>query len=186
VYGVDISAATVGIAKRTAFWHGVGNSVSLMAGDCEALCFSDNCFDYVLSIGTLSCLDLSNAFSELARVLKPDGVALIVDTLGHNPLLNLNRRAKLGKGLKTEWSVKHILKLGDLRQAEHYFQKSEMHFFDLATLPLAFFRNVVKRDLMPDPVIAAAQSLDRSILRLGFLQQYAFKVVCLLSRPYKN
>ena len=141
VIGVDISEGQIKLAMERAVYEGVSESASFFVGDCEALGFEDDCFDVILSSGTLSCLDLEKAFCEMARLLKPDGCVVIVDTLGHNPLLNLNRKIKLRRGLRTQWTVDHILHMNDLKLAESYFGRVEVKFFDLATLAIAPFCN---------------------------------------------
>lgn len=140
VIGVDISPKSIEVAKKIAVAHGVSKYTSFEIGNCEKLKFATESFDIVYSIGTLSCLDLKVAYSELARVVKRDGTVIILDTLGHNPILNLNRKIKLWRGLKTQWHVDHILKLEDFYKARNYFKEVEIYFFDLTTLILVPFR----------------------------------------------
>ena len=60
--------------------------------DCEDMTFPNNTFDVVFSRGTLPYLNKDRAFMEIARVLKPGGIFIGLETLGHNPLANLYRR----------------------------------------------------------------------------------------------
>ena len=207
VIGTDISAESLRFAKERAIREGVEKRTSFRVGDCEALEFDDDYFDIIFSSGTLSCLDLRRAYSELARVLKPDGHVIIVDTLRHNPLADLSRRMKSKRGLRTQWTVDHILSSEDLYMAQDYFDRLEIHHFNLlATLAIASFARVLdsagfflfSQQFSPEssrvdahvPLLVAmtnvALKIDEFLLRLPFLQKYAFKAVCILAEPKKQ
>ena len=184
VTGVDISPRSLDVARQLAEFHGVSSSAVFEVGHCEELPYPDSSFDVVLSVGTLSCLELPRAYAELARVCKPDGAVLILDALGHNPVMNTVRRLRLLRGLKTRWSVDHILKLKDVRGMRTYFQNGSVRYFDLMTLGLAplggGFESVQR------PLIAMAQWGDSFLLRIPFFQRYAYKFVAVLARPVKR
>lgn len=176
LWGVDISPDAVRVARDLCRRQGFEHLTGFAAADCERLPFADDTFDCVLSMGTLSCLDLPRAYGELARVVRPDGAVVIVDTLGHNPLLNLNRAAKRARGLKTQWHVDHVLKEPDFAVAERWFQSVTLHYFDLTTLSLAPLG-----DRAPAAAVSVCSSIDRRLLR-GPLRRLAFKVVAVLRR----
>ena len=177
VVGVDISDGQINLAKKRASYERCEKSTSFLVDDCEALKFSNEYFDIIFSAGTLSCLDLNNALSEMRRVLKNDGYVLIVDTLSHNPFLKLNRRIKMGRGLKTRWSVEHVLRMEDLKLMGEYFNKIEIRFFDLIT---PFAAPFCKKE---NGLVKLFKKIDKIMLKLRFLQKYAFKVVVLLAQP---
>ncbi len=191
VTGIDISDENIKIAKAHARYAGVEDFCCFEEGNCEALEFGNDTFDIVFSAGSLSCLELSKALSELSRVVKRTGMLVILDTLGHNPLLNWNRRIKLKNDLKTEWSVDHILRLDNLCKFGDYFENKEIFFFDLTTLPIAFIeKHFVNRNEYLEnyywPLVTVAKVCDSFLLQLPFLKKYAFKFVCVLSKPYKH
>lgn len=184
ITGVDLSPESIKKAKAIAEARELKDIVSFEIGNCEKLRFDTGYFDFIFSSGTLSCLDLTSAFTELSRVLKPDGYAVIVDTLGSNPVLNLNRYIKFKRGMKTKWSVDHILKIRDYERATSYFANLELHYFDfcsLLLLPLSRFKG---RAL--SSAIRAAQRMDRILLSIPLFQRTAFKVVCILSKPKRR
>lgn len=72
-YGIDISKVAVDIARK------VSPTSDIRVGLGEGLPYSDNFFDYVTCLGSLEhFLDPSKGVREMARVLKPDGRALIL------------------------------------------------------------------------------------------------------------
>ncbi len=182
VIGIDISDVSIEVAKERAIREGVNKQTSFLVMNCEALEFEDDSFDIVFNSGTLSYLDLQKALFEIVRVLKPDGVFLGIDTLGHNPLLNLNRKIKGKRGLRSQWAVDHILCMSDLEMTKRYFGKAEFKFFNLATLAVVPFSKLPGFDL----VLSLLKAVDTVLLKLPFLKKWAFKVVFVLSQPNKS
>jgi SAM-dependent methyltransferase len=183
VIGVDISSGALAVARKRADLEGVRSKISFCAGDCEALAFPDSTFDIVMSCGTLPSLSLRRAVPELARVLKPDGHAIIVDTLGHNPLLNIRRAFSVRKGRITKWEKEHILKLSDLELFRQYFGGMQSCFFDLASLGVAL---VARDNGSLHGLVRHFVNIDSKLLDLPFLRKYAFKVALILSNPKKK
>lgn len=103
VMGIDLSEKSLAIARRAV------PSAEFLKMDCEKMDFPDNHFDVIFDGGTFSSLDLKLAWPELARVLKPSGVLIGVETFGHNPIANLKRKLNKITGKRTGWAVEHIL-----------------------------------------------------------------------------
>lgn len=75
VTGLDASARLIDVARRRAAEDGV--QASFVVGDVQALPFEVDSFDVVLSaFGLIFATDADRAFTELLRVLRPDGRAL--------------------------------------------------------------------------------------------------------------
>lgn len=182
VTGIDISDVSIEVARERATREGVDKQTHFLVMNCEALEFDDDSFDIVFNSGTLSCLDLQKALSEIVRVLKPDGVFLGIDTLGHNPLLNLNRKIKRKRNLRTQWSVDHILRMSDLEVTKRYFGKAEFKFFNLATLAAVPFSKLPGFDFL----LGLLKTVDTVLLKLPFLKKWAFKAVFVLRQPNKS
>lgn len=88
-YGVDISPPVVRRA-RAAFASGPAMSETLRGtiGDVRALPFADGSFDAVYSMGTIEHFDETVlAVSEIARVLRPGGRAIVGVPNRHDPFL---------------------------------------------------------------------------------------------------
>jgi len=115
------------------------------------------------------------------RTLKPDGYFISIDTLGHNPLLNLNRKIKLKQGLRTQQTFNHILKMKDIEIAKHYFKETKVHFFNLISLIGIPFSKLPGFNFFAKIL----EALDKILLKTPFLRKYAFKVVFIFSQPKK-
>jgi ubiquinone/menaquinone biosynthesis C-methylase UbiE len=75
--GIDLTERAIAHARRRLALLGL--SSSLQVGDAERLPFADNTFDLVYSWGVLHHTpDTPRAFAEVARVLRPGGVARIM------------------------------------------------------------------------------------------------------------
>jgi ubiquinone/menaquinone biosynthesis C-methylase UbiE len=182
VTGIDISDVSIEVAKEKATREGVDKQTRFLVMNCEALEFDDDSFDIVFNSGTLAYLDLQKALTEIVRVLKPGGIFLGIDTLGHNPLLNLNRKMKQRRNLRSQWSVDHILRKSDLKMLKRYFGKAEFRFFNLATLAAVPFPRLPGFGLL----LGLLKAVDGVLLRLPYLKNWAFKVVFILSQPNKS
>jgi len=72
VVGIDSSAKMLGIARKRA------DGASLVCADADHLPFKDRSFDVVVSVTLLQNVpEPSATMKEIARVLKPKGVAIV-------------------------------------------------------------------------------------------------------------
>ncbi|QDU19685.1 class I SAM-dependent methyltransferase [Urbifossiella limnaea] len=90
VTAFDLSPGYVGEARERLRANGVSGTV--VVADGEELPFPDRSFDAVWGNAILHHLDLAKAGRELARVMKPGGVAVFCEPWGGNPLLAAARR----------------------------------------------------------------------------------------------
>ena len=90
VVGIDISDVAIEKARGASRAAGIENA-EYRRMNAEFLEFDDNSFDLICGTAILHHLDLTRAYSELARVLKPGGLAVFMEPLGHNPLINVYR-----------------------------------------------------------------------------------------------
>jgi SAM-dependent methyltransferase len=133
--GVDISPGSVAAAAERAAREFPDVPVEYRVMNAEQLEFPDAFFDLVCGNGIIHHLDLDVAYAEIARVLKPGGVAVFAEPLGHNPLINLYRRLTPSQRTPDE----HPLRFEDLALARTYFETVEarvFHFLVLAATPL--------------------------------------------------
>lgn len=97
IIAVDISEEMLRRAESNLSQKGYGKRISYRQGDIHQLPFEDNSLDFVIS--TLSLhhwSDPSTAFTEIHRVLKPQGKFLVFDTRRDSPWL-FYRVLKLGQ-----------------------------------------------------------------------------------------
>ncbi len=78
VWGIDLVESNVELARKNIADRGLSERVRAARGDIQSLDFEDDTFDVVWCRDMLPLVpDLRRAFSECARVLKPDGHMLI-------------------------------------------------------------------------------------------------------------
>ena len=179
VIGIDLSEKSLGIAKERAKREGLEEKIEFLKMDCEKMEFPDNYFDIIFDGGTFSSLDLKLAFPKLARILKPEGILIGIETFGHNPFTNLKRMINKLIGKRTSWAAKHIFRMEDLEKAKNYFNKIEAYYFHLISWPAFPFLNLPGGKLL----LKSLEFIDKILLELPFLKKYAFKVVFIFSEP---
>jgi len=182
VIGIDLSEASLKIARERAEEEGVSEKIEYVLMDCEKTEFPDNFFDIIFDGGTFSSLDLKKAFPELARVLKPDGFLIGIETFGHNPFTNFKRKINELTGKRTKWAASHIFKNNDLRDAKEYFDQVDAGFFHLVSwlaFPFLSWPGGV-------PFLKLLEIMDKMLVRAPFLRKYSFKVVFVFSNPKKH
>ncbi len=80
IVGMDISEKMLEIGKEKITKIGLENQIELRAGDAAALPFEDGTFDAVtVAFGVRNFEDLDKGLSEIHRVLKPYGQAVILE-----------------------------------------------------------------------------------------------------------
>lgn len=181
VVGIDLSEASLAIAKERIKKAGLESKTDFMAMDCEQLDFPGGSFDIIFDGGTFSSLDLDRALPELARVLKPGGSVIGIETFGHNPITNFKRSLKAKTGGRTAWAASHIFTMDDYAKAGRYFAKTEAYFFHLvswAVFPLLNLpggRNLLR----------AVEAVERPFLKAPLFRRWAFKTVFVFSKPIR-
>lgn len=80
IIGADISEGMMNVGREKVKAEGLQEVVSFRREDCMALSFDDNTFDTVMAaFGIRNFPDLEKGLSEMCRVLKPGGVACIIE-----------------------------------------------------------------------------------------------------------
>lgn len=175
VIGIDVSETSVQNAEREANRRRLQAHFQVM--DCEGVTFADRTFDLINVNGVLHHMDLSRAYPELARILKPNGSVLCVEALAHNPVFQSYRR--LTPHLRTEFETKHILRRRDILATRKYFNRIEWHFFHLASLMAVPLRD----SRFFDPVLSALEMVDSALLSTSPLRWWAWQIGFVLSDP---
>jgi SAM-dependent methyltransferase len=129
VVAIDISQVAVDDARRGALAAGASRA-RFERMDAEKLAFVEGSFDLVCGTGILHHLDLAAAVREMDRVLGPQGRAVFLEPLGHNPLVNAFRR--LTPKLRTP--DEHPLMLADLAMLRRAFPGTRVTYVALLAL----------------------------------------------------
>ncbi|QGK75817.1 bifunctional demethylmenaquinone methyltransferase/2-methoxy-6-polyprenyl-1,4-benzoquinol methylase UbiE [Flavobacterium sp. SLB02] len=81
IIGLDISAGMLEVGKKKIAEKGLSNLIDMVLGDSEKIPFEDNYFDAItVGFGVRNFENLEKGFAEILRVLKPNGVFVILET----------------------------------------------------------------------------------------------------------
>jgi len=173
VLGIDISPKLIEQARASATeMRRNGIAPGFLVGDALETPFRDASFDYVVGNGVLHHLDLEKAFAEIARVLKPRGMAVFMEPMYSHPLLWLVRRLTPN----THTADERPLSLADIDRARKWFPncKHREHFlFAVCAAPA----HVLGKQFAL-AVIGALDRVDEGLMRLfPRLRGYAWLTV---------
>jgi ubiquinone/menaquinone biosynthesis C-methylase UbiE len=175
VVAIDLSDVALQKAQKRLRDRGCTN-VSFGAMNAEYLGLADRSCDFVAGKSVIHHLDLDRALPELARVLKPGGMAIFLEPLGHNPLINAYRRRTPNFRTMDE----HPLTTVDLTNAERYFKRVDVRYFTLFTL-LAF---PLRKTRWFRLVLDFLTGVDQAVFRMfPYLSRHAWQIVLTLSEP---
>jgi ubiquinone/menaquinone biosynthesis C-methylase UbiE len=177
VVGVDISDGRIQRARQKHLGSGTDGVLTFEPMNAEQLDFPDDSFDAVCGGAILHHLDLDRALAEVARVLKPEGRAIFLEPLGHNPLINCYRRVSPDVRTVDE----HPLLVAELEDTTRFERVSAayFHLLALAALPLALVHEPAAR-----AVARPLEALDRSLFkRFAAPRRLAWMVVVELTGP---
>jgi len=80
VIGIDISEGMLAVGREKIKQKGLENRIELKFGDSENLDFEDNTFDaYTVGFGVRNFENLEKGLTDMLRVLKPNGTAIILE-----------------------------------------------------------------------------------------------------------
>lgn len=158
VTAIDISDVAIDRGRATAASYGLSDRITFMRMNAEAMDFPDDSFDVVAGAGILHHLDLRRALGEIARVLRPQGCALFMEPLGHNPLINAYRRRT--PDLRT--SDEHPLLMRDFELCRDYFGSVDVRYFHIAALLGVALHGTPAFA----PAMRVLHAVDRALLRV--------------------
>ena len=168
--GIDISDVAIQKATAKAELAGLRN-VRFLTMNAEAMTFQDHSFDVIFGRGIVHHLDLNKCFGEVSRVLRPHGVAIFCEPMGHNPILNAYRQ----RTPEIRTPDEHPLLMRDLGSARRHFARVDTIFYGLFSVASVFV------DLKANGLAYyLAKHLDDFILQLPIVRRYAWHclIVC--------
>jgi demethylmenaquinone methyltransferase / 2-methoxy-6-polyprenyl-1,4-benzoquinol methylase len=81
ITGLDISPGMLSVGKEKIAKAKLSDKIEMIVGDSEAMPFENNTFDAItVSFGVRNFANLNKGLKEIARVLKPSGVLVILET----------------------------------------------------------------------------------------------------------
>lgn len=173
IVGIDISPVAIQEANREAAARSIGNA-RFETMNAEAMDLPPESFDLVFGSAILHHLDLARAFAELQRVMRPHATGIFLEPLGHNPLINLYRRATPQVRTVDE----HPLRRADLKLARKHFGRVSVEFFALAQLGGA----VCEGTPLARITTPLTRALDSVLQRLPGVRWHCWSAIFVLER----
>ena len=178
IQGIDISNNSIEAGKIK---FGVNPNITLSVMDCENTSFEDSSFDIIFDFGTFSSIDINRGIKEMTRILRPGGVIICIETLGHNPIANFKRKINLLKGKRTKWATGHIMRVEKWNHLATFFNSCKIKHFNLLPVFLTPLLLVLPAKLNKR-LLKFLWKTDSYLLKMPFLQRYAFKTVVVLKK----
>ena len=119
--------------------------------DCENTMLPNDSIDTLICSGMLHHLDLTKAFPEMLRILKPGGKVLAIEALDYNPVIKLYRM--LTPDMRTEWEKAHILSLKDIKFAKNFFEIGDVRYWHVTSYIAGKFPSLLKLLNMLDSLL---------------------------------
>jgi len=81
IIGLDISPGMLDVGRQKINKKGLDNTIEMVLGDSENLPFGENTFDAItVAFGVRNFENLDKGLAEILRVLKPNGIFVILET----------------------------------------------------------------------------------------------------------
>ena len=169
----DIAPRNVELTRARAALAGF--ALAGTAADAEQLPWPDGSFDVITCAGSLSYVDLERFLGEVARLLRPGGAFIFVDSLNHNPIYRLNRWRHYRRGERSLSTLRRMPTLDTLQRIRRDFPDLQVSYHGVFS-----FLAPLLQVLGPE---RCADWLDWADLRFPWLHRYAFKIVGVGHRP---
>lgn len=173
--GIDISEGMLRFARQ--------KKIPVVLGDAGRIPFKDGSFDGVVAKGVLHHLPTTaTAIAEIARVLKPGGIAVLSD-----PNLSPLRALKYTlKNRDEHFSPLHrSIRPGDyIQQIKRFLEVIEFNYFGFLAYPVAF------PDILPftisERIMAILIRIDANIARIPLLNRLCWAVKLTARKPLEG
>jgi 2-polyprenyl-3-methyl-5-hydroxy-6-metoxy-1,4-benzoquinol methylase len=179
VDGFDISGENIRIADKNAQRDGLANRVFFRRLAAEDIDYNDASFDVVIGKAIIHHTDLERTAQQLHRVLAPNGIAVFLEPLAHNPFLNTFRRLTPSRRTPTE----KPLAVKDLQVFRRYFSSVSYRGFYLFTIVahgLLFLTG--SKSLFVKTRFLLRRWEEPVLLKLPFLQKYCWSALLIFRK----
>ncbi|MEE9241049.1 MAG: class I SAM-dependent methyltransferase [bacterium] len=174
VFAFDIAHGNAVLSTRRARANGVADRVHLQKMAGEYLGYRDEVFDAIYGNAILHHVDLDLGGREMARVLRPGGVAVFSEPWGGNPVLEFVRKYVPYRG-KDRTPDEKPLRHEDV-------EKLRLHFTDVELRGYQLF-SMIRRQFRWRPLVSFLEVTDRALLRMfPGLQRYCRYAVIVLRK----
>ena len=171
VTSTDISSKSVEVMRNRFSKY---SNFSVEVADMEKLPFNNESFDVVCSAGSLSYGDNDTVLNEIHRVLKPDGVFIVIDSLNNNPIYRFNRYMHYLKGDRSKSTLIRMPTMSLIDKYTGKFGHAKVKFFGTITWAFPLLSKVLSEQ--------ALTKLSNWVDTRFNIQGSAFKFVIMLEK----
>jgi ubiquinone/menaquinone biosynthesis C-methylase UbiE len=181
VTALDISAGMVRVAQERAERFRPESDFRFVVAPAEATGLAAGRFDVVVGKWVLHHLDLAQAAQELARVLRPGGTGLFMETSALNPVLNWARQHLAGRFGVVSYGTpdEHPLDAAALRELKANFSRVYVSF-PVFRLFLLIDSHVFRGKLQP--LTGALWLLDQVAALAPGVRRYSYQMLIRVER----
>ncbi|MDP5092153.1 MAG: bifunctional demethylmenaquinone methyltransferase/2-methoxy-6-polyprenyl-1,4-benzoquinol methylase UbiE [Polaribacter sp.] len=142
IIGLDISAGMLEVGKQKINKANLSKKIDMIVGDSEEMPFENDTFDAItVSFGVRNFANLDKGIKEIARVLKPTGVLVILET--SNPT---NFPFKQGYKLYTNFILPLVGKLFSKDKVAYTYLSESANSFPFGEV----FNNILRKNGFSD------------------------------------
>ena len=139
VVGLDIEASVLEEAKALALKWNVKDECIFLNVSAESIPIESDSVDIIFSKSTIQYMNREDVLAEYNRIIKPDGMLVLLENLPFNPFINIYRLrrklfAKTPKAISYVNSVRGYLTFTEIRNFNYSFQEvthKEYHLFSM-------------------------------------------------------
>ncbi len=185
VTAIDISQKMIETTKKLAIRYNVGKNIIYFKQSVETMSFKDKSFDAIVGCNILHHVNIKKTIREVQRVLKPKGVAVFVEPLAYNPVINIYRA--IAHKVRTDYE--HPLVIDDILDIKKIFPKTTHKEFHLFTLfifiwffvverqhpnKVRYWKKIISEAKKYDKAFSLLYSLDKKLLVFPFIKRYCW------------
>lgn len=189
VTAIDISKEMLKKTQKLARHYKMDKKIQYTQMSAEELSFTENSFDAVFGCNILHHVNIEKAIMEVKRILKPNGVAVFLEPLIYNPIINIYR--VMADKVRTDHE--HPLSYKDLSTIKKHFPNFKNKQFHLFTLlifvwffvgekihpnKVRYWKKIIKDADKYQGAFKLLNKLDKIVLKiLPFVNKYCWVTV---------
>jgi 2-polyprenyl-3-methyl-5-hydroxy-6-metoxy-1,4-benzoquinol methylase len=180
VIGLDASKPAINDSRSLAQSFGVENHCSFIQAQSESIPIQSESVDIIFSKSTIQYMDREKVLDEYTRIIKPDGIVVLIENLPYNPFINLYRfHRKVISSVKrtTRYldSVRGYITPNEIETFANRFLRSEHNEYHLFCMISYNLRRHSKHNRFMMKAGVLFSNLDKQLLSLfPFLKRLAW------------